>query len=152
MEQRYLCYSKRGKLLYQMQLEAQPVCILPLMLSHLGITLVAVALQGGIVKFFLQRYLVDEFVVPQTVAAMLYGRMGMEDHVLTLTTQTGDLIIKILRRITRFENDIEAATLASKVSASSHRIVDASILDKPKKSSIFVEQAAREKQQAKGKQ
>lgn len=149
MEQRFLCYSKRGKLLYQVQLEAQPVSILPLMLTHLGITLVAVALKGGTVKFFLQRFLVDEFVVPQTVAAMLYGRMGMEDHVLTLTTQTGEIFIKILRRITRFENTIDAAALASKNSTTSQRTVDACILDKPKKSSIFVEQAAREKQQAK---
>ncbi|KAH8390468.1 hypothetical protein KR215_000255 [Drosophila sulfurigaster] len=150
MEQRYLCYSKRGKLLYQVQLEAQPVCILPLMLAHLGLTLVAVALQGGVVKFFLQRYLVDEFVLPETVAAMLYGRMGMEDHVLTLTTQSGEMFIKILRRVTRFETDVVAAAAAANKSATkSQRIADVSILDKPKKSSIFVEQAAREKLKAK---
>ncbi|XP_064544798.1 Bardet-Biedl syndrome 1 protein homolog [Drosophila montana] len=149
MEHRYLCCSKRGKLLYQMQLDAAPVCILPLMLTHLGITLVAVALQGGKVIFFLNRYQVDEFVVPQTVAGMIYGRMGMEDHVLTLITQTGEMIIKILRRITRFEPDPKALALANKDSGVPHKIVDASILDKSKKSSIFVEQAAREKQQAK---
>ncbi|XP_062128230.1 Bardet-Biedl syndrome 1 protein homolog [Drosophila sulfurigaster albostrigata] len=150
MEQRYLCYSKRGKLLYQVQLEAQPVCILPLMLAHLGLTLVAVALQGGVVKFFLQRYLVDEFVLPETVAAMLYGRMGMEDHVLTLTTQSGEMFFKILRRVTRFETDVVAAAAAANKSATkSQRIADVSILDKPKKSSIFVEQAAREKLKAK---
>ncbi|XP_060652211.1 Bardet-Biedl syndrome 1 protein homolog [Drosophila nasuta] len=150
MEQRYLCYSKRGKLLYQVQLEAQPVCILPLMLAHLGLTLVAVALQGGVVKFFLQRYLVDEFVLPETVAAMLYGRMGMEDHVLTLTTTSGEMFIKILRRVTRFETDVVAAAAAANKSATkSQCIADVSILDKPKKSSIFVEQAAREKLKAK---
>lgn len=151
MEHRYLCCSKRGKLLYQMQLDAAPVCILPLMLTHLGITLVAVALQGGKVIFFLNRYQVDEFVVSQTVAGMIYGRMGMEDHVLTLITQTGEMIIKILRRITRFEPDYKALALANKDSGVPHKIVDASILDKSKKSSIFVEQAAREKQQAKCK-
>ncbi|KAH8398752.1 hypothetical protein KR222_002710 [Zaprionus bogoriensis] len=149
MEQRYLCYSKRGKLLYQVPLDAQPVCILPLLLAHLGITLVAVALQGGTVQFYLQRYLVDQFVVPDTVAAMQYGRMGVEEHVLVLTTQTGEVILKILRRITNFEPNTESMALVGRGATTSQPTVDASILDKSKKSSIFVEQAAREKQQAK---
>ncbi|XP_022216762.2 Bardet-Biedl syndrome 1 protein homolog [Drosophila obscura] len=149
MDSRYQCYSKRGKLLYQVQLDSQPVCILPLNLTHLGITLVAVALKGGAVKFFLQRYQVDEFVLEETVDAMLYGRMGMEDHVLTLVTQSGQMIVKILRRVSRFEPKAEALA-GRRLGASDHKLTDgSSILDKPKKSSIFVEQAAREKQQAK---
>lgn len=151
MENHYMCCSKRGKQLYQLQLEAAPVCILPLPLTHLGVTLVAVALQGGKVGFYLNRYMVDEFVVPQTVAGMIYGRMGMEDHVLTLVTESGDIIIKILRRITHFEPDTSAVSLTKKGFAVPQKIGDASILDKSKKSSIFVEQAAREKQQAKCK-
>ncbi|XP_068148701.1 Bardet-Biedl syndrome 1 protein homolog [Drosophila tropicalis] len=147
MDNRFLCYSKRGKLLYQVELEDLPVCILPLSMTHLGITLVAIALKGGLVKFYLQRYLVDELHANETVDAMLYGRMGMEDHVLTLITQTGDIQIKILRRVTRFEPNADA--LKGTTMGDKKLIVDASILDKPKKSSIFVEQAAREKQQAK---
>ncbi|TDG52601.1 hypothetical protein AWZ03_000834 [Drosophila navojoa] len=149
MEHRYMCCSKRGKQLYQLHLESAPVCILPLPLTHLGVTLVAVALQGGKVAFYLNRYMVDEFVVPETVAGMLYGRMGMEDHVLTLITESGEIIIKILRRITRFEPDTSTAALTKKGLAVPRKIGDATILDKSKKSSIFVEQAAREKQQAK---
>lgn len=150
MDNRYLCYSKRGKLLYQVPMSDLPVCLLPLPLTHLGLTLVAIALRGGVVKFYLQRYLVDEFVLEETVDAMLYGRMGMEDHVLTLVTQSGGIVVKILRRVSRFEP--KAGDLANKRALSDNKsIVDASILDKPKKSSIFVEQAAREKQQAKCK-
>lgn len=149
MDNRYLCYSKRGKLLYQVPLQDLPVCILPLPMTHLGLTVVAIALKGGVVKFYLQRYLVDEFTLSETVDAMLYGRMGMEDHVLTLVTQSGNIVVKILRRVSRFEP--KAEDLANKSSGSVQgSIVDASILHKPKKSSIFVEQAAREKQQAKG--
>ncbi|KAH8239968.1 hypothetical protein KR032_009857 [Drosophila birchii] len=148
MDNRYLCYSKRGKLLYQVPLKDLPVCILPLPMTHLGLTLVAIALKGGVVKFYLQRYQVDEFTLSETVDAMLYGRMGMEDHVLTLVTQSGDIVVKILRRVSRFEP--KPGDLGNKRLGSDHgSIVDASILDKPKKSSIFVEQAAREKQQAK---
>ncbi|KAH8297731.1 hypothetical protein KR054_007563 [Drosophila jambulina] len=148
MDNRYLCYSKRGKLLYQVPLSDLPVCILPLPMTHLGLTLVAIALKGGVVKFYLQRYQVDEFALTETVDAMLYGRMGMEDHVLTLVTQSGDIVVKILRRVSRFEP--KPGDLGNKRSGSDQgSIVDASILDKPKKSSIFVEQAAREKQQAK---
>jgi len=150
MDNRYLCYSKRGKLLYQVPMSDLPVCLLPLPLTHLGLTLVAIALRGGVVKFYLQRYLVDEFVLEETVDAMLYGRMGMEDHVLTLVTQSGGIVVKILRRVSRFEP--KTGDLANKRALGDNKsIVDASILDKPKKSSIFVEQAAREKQQAKCK-
>ncbi|XP_030385738.1 Bardet-Biedl syndrome 1 protein homolog [Scaptodrosophila lebanonensis] len=149
MEHFYQCYSKRGKLLYQVQLNALPVCILSLTLSHFGITLLAIALQGGVVQFYLQRYLVDEFVVSSTVAAMLYGRMGMEDHVLTLVTQENQMFVKILRRLARFEPKSSALSLASKTAAGRKKNGDVSILDKPKKSSIFVEQAVREKQHAK---
>jgi len=103
-----------------------------------------------LVKFYLQRYLVDEFSLDETVDAMVYGRMGMEDHVLTLVTQSGGIVVKILRRVSRFEPKL--GDMGSKRSGSDHKsIADASILDKPKKSSIFVEQAAREKQQAKCK-
>jgi len=150
MDNRYLCYSKRGKLLHQVQLGDLPVCLLPLPMIHLGLTLVAIALRGGVVKFYLQRYLVDEFSLDETVDAMVYGRMGMEDHVLTLVTQSGKIVVKILRRVSRFEPKL--GDMGSKRSGSDHKsIADASILDKPKKSSIFVEQAAREKQQAKCK-
>ncbi|KAH8270290.1 hypothetical protein KR018_006571 [Drosophila ironensis] len=148
MDNRYLCYSKRGKLLYQVALPEAPVCLLPLPLTHLGLTLVAIALRGGVVKFYLQRYQVDEFVLPETVDAMLYGRMGMEDHVLTLVTHSGEIVVKILRRVSRFEpkpGDLGLRRLGD----DQNLLVDASILDKPKKSSIFVEQAAREKKQAK---
>jgi len=52
--------------------------------------------------------------------------------------------------VSRFEP--KAGDLANKRALGDNKsIVDASILDKPKKSSIFVEQAAREKQQAKCK-
>ncbi|XP_017071190.1 Bardet-Biedl syndrome 1 protein homolog [Drosophila eugracilis] len=148
MDNRYLCYSKRGKLLYQVQLGELPVSLLPLPMTHLGLNLVAIALKGGVVKFYLQRYLVDEFSLDETVDAMLYGRMGMEDHVLTLVTQSGQIVVKILRRVSRFEP--KPGDLANKRSGNDQKsIVDSSILDKPKKSSIFVEQAEREKQHAK---
>ncbi|KAH8345705.1 hypothetical protein KR067_001832 [Drosophila pandora] len=148
MDNRYVCYSKRGKLLYQVALPAPPVCILPLPLTHLGLTLVAIALKGGMVKFYLQRYQVDEFALEETVDAMLYGRMGMEDHVLTLVTQSGQIVVKILRRVSRFEPRPEDLG-NRRPGGDQNAIADASILDKPKKSSIFVEQAAREKKQAK---
>lgn len=149
MDNRYVCYSKRGKLLYQVTLPAPPVCLLPLPLTHLGLTLVAIALKGGMVKFYLQRYQVDEFALEETVDAMLYGRMGMEDHVLTLVTQSGEIVVKILRRVSRFEPRPEDLG-NRRLGGDQNSIADASILDKPKKSSIFVEQAAREKKQAKG--
>ncbi|XP_037939971.1 Bardet-Biedl syndrome 1 protein homolog [Teleopsis dalmanni] len=144
-DRRLCCYSKKGKQLYNAPLSAVPICMTSVPLPHLGLTLICVALEGGLVQFYMQKYLVDEFQVQSTVVAMLYGRMGLEDCVLSLVTIEGELIVKILRRVAVFE----PGTLVSDKNKQDQKTTDECILQKPKKSSIFVEQAAREKQNPK---
>lgn len=149
MNKRLLCYSKKGKQLYLIPLGKQPICLNSINLQHLGLTLICVALEGGLVQFYMQKYLVDEFETNGTVSSMLFGRMGWEEYVLCLTTIEGDLIVKILKRTATFEPHQDLSTRNILELGIGDDMVDASILEKPKKSSIFVEQIAREKKNAK---
>lgn len=147
MDKRLACYSKKGKQLYVVGLSETPSSMIPIYLPHLGLTLVCVALEGGLVQFYMQRLLVDEFQMESTVMAMLFGRMGYEEHVLTLITEQGHMTVKILRRLANFE---PLPLTASKSTMNEKLPIDNSLFDKPKKSTIFMEQSAREKAHAKG--
>ncbi|KAI8126246.1 hypothetical protein FF38_13487 [Lucilia cuprina] len=146
MDKKLLCYSKKGKQLYMVRLEEQPICMTMVNLTHLGLTLICVALQGGLLQFYMQKYLVDEFQICGTVSSMIFGYLGLEEHVLCLTTIEGDLVIKILKRTASFEPNQK---LSGRGIPHISDMVQNAVLEKPKKSSIFVEQVAREKQNAK---
>lgn len=148
MDKKLLCYSKKGKQLYVVPLEEQAICMCMVNLTHLGLTLICVALREGLVQFYMQKYLVDEFQICGTVSSMVFGYLGLEEHVLSLTTLEGDLIVKILKRTASFEPN---QNLSGRGLPHATDMVKAAVLEKPKKSSIFVEQVAREKQNAKGK-
>lgn len=102
-DQCLMCFSKRGKRMWSANLPEKAICLTPMTLSHLGITLVCVALQSGKVQIYLQKNLVDEFTVAATVTAMIFGRLGQEDHVLALiTTSKLKLIDNLLVTIFSF--------------------------------------------------
>ncbi|EAT38940.1 AAEL009211-PA [Aedes aegypti] len=137
-----LCYSKKGKKLWSVTLPQPAVCMTPVPLPHLGISLVCVALRGGLVQFYCQKKLVDQFYAPETVSAMTFGRLGQEEHVLILVTSDGSLIVKILKRTAEFsttDNIYDIKTASEEASGS---------LQIPKKTKIFVEQTLREKEHA----
>lgn len=58
------CYSKKGKKLWSVDLPSIAICMVPVTLSHLGLSLVCIALDGGIIQIYLQKNLVDQFTVP----------------------------------------------------------------------------------------
>ncbi|XP_065093979.1 Bardet-Biedl syndrome 1 protein homolog [Ochlerotatus camptorhynchus] len=137
-----LCYSKKGKKLWSVTLPQPAVCMTPVPLPHLGISLVCVALRGGLVQFYCQKKLVDQFYAPETVSALTFGRLGQEEHVLILVTSDGSLIVKILKRTAEFaitENIYDTKTTSEEASGN---------LQIPKKTKIFVEQTLREKEHA----
>lgn len=85
-EQSLDCYSKKGKRLWGVQLPDSAMCMDTITLSHVGQTLICVALRGGRVQIYLNKVVVDHFNVAETIAAMTFGRLGQEDHVLVLIT------------------------------------------------------------------
>lgn len=80
------CFSKKGKRLWGVILPDPAVCMVSITLSHVGQTLVCVALRGGLVQIYSNKVIVDQFTVSETVSAMAFGRLGQEDHVLVLIT------------------------------------------------------------------
>lgn len=137
-----MCYSKKGKKLWSVTLPGPSVCMAPVVLAHLGITLVCVALRGGLVQLYSQKNLVDQFTAPDTISAMTFGRLGQEEHVLVLVTVDGSLIVKILKRTADFSSN-------SILGKSSNSTIDSvESLQIPKKTKIFVEQTNRERENA----
>lgn len=83
-----ICFSKRGKRIWFTLLPDKVLCMAPITLAHLGITLVCVGLAGNKVQLYLQKKMVDEFEVDAAVSSMIFGRLGQEDHVLILVTES----------------------------------------------------------------
>lgn len=115
------CYSKKGKRLWGVILPEPAVCMVSITLTHVGQTLVCVALRGGLVQIYSNKVVVDQFDVPgrylhiikpkqkrfcrgmffsvtETVSAMTFGRLGQEDHVLVLISIGKYYFIKICKK------------------------------------------------------
>ncbi|XP_035784786.1 Bardet-Biedl syndrome 1 protein homolog isoform X2 [Anopheles albimanus] len=152
MNRTLVCYSKKGKKLWTVRLPQPAVCLTPVCLPHLGINLVCVGLKGGLVQFYSQRKLVDQFYAPESVASLTFGRLGQEEHVLVLVTVDGSLIVKILKRTAEFvttENIYgDAPGLGDGTAEGSEDSAPPGQLQIPKKTKIFVEQTLREKSHA----
>lgn len=136
------CYSTKGRRLWSASLPETAISMTPVGLDHLSQTLVCVAMQGGLVQLYGQMFLVDQFTAPTTVSALLFGKLGQEDHVLVLVTVNGSLLIKILKRTAEFS--INAALSAT----DGNLPTSAGNLQIPKKSKVFVEQMTRERDNA----
>lgn len=137
---------------------------------------VCVGLKGGLVQLYSQKNLVDQFQAPgeyltlciqklfrqfllvsDTVLAMTFGKLGQEEHVLVLVTNSkfcsllsisisinshlsdGSLLIKILKRTAEFSQNFETG---NKTTAEPSNMSVAI----PKKTKIFIEQTVRERE------
>lgn len=58
------CYSKKGKRLWGVILPAPSICMVSITLTHVGQTLICVALHGGLVQIYSNKVVVDQFSVP----------------------------------------------------------------------------------------
>ncbi|KAL7021319.1 hypothetical protein ACKWTF_011841 [Chironomus riparius] len=134
-----MCYSKKGKMLWSLNMPEAVTCLTPVSLPHLGVSLVCIALANGLVQFYSHKKLVDEFQINGSVLAMYFGKLGLEEQVLVLVTRNGSLLIKILKRTADFSKPIETEDKHEEESTS---------LSIPKKSKIFLEQMERERENA----
>lgn len=57
------CFSKKGKRLWGVILPEPAICMVSITLSHVGQTLVCVALRGGLVQIYSNKVIVDQFSV-----------------------------------------------------------------------------------------
>lgn len=163
------CYTKKGKRLWGVNLSESAICMETITLTHVGQTLICVALRGGLVQIYLNKVVVDHFNVAETVAAMKFGRLGQEDHVLVLITIgnffffdssqilrilhflmlkisygkiEGSLVIKILKRTAEF--------MVETIDFNDRSHERSGSLQIPKKTKVFIEQTIRERENAPG--
>lgn len=85
--EKLLVYSKKGKLLWFVELNERVYSMTPLSLPHLSISMVCVGLRNSI-KIFSKKMLVDEIIVDDYVTAMMFGKLGQEENVLTMITNS----------------------------------------------------------------
>lgn len=76
----------KGKKLWSIQLSANATSLLLIPLLHQSTTLMAVALEGGTICFYNGREMVDTIMAADTIAGMIFGRFGQEEHCLVLLT------------------------------------------------------------------
>ncbi|XP_071446183.1 BBSome complex member BBS1 isoform X2 [Hetaerina americana] len=141
--QKLQSYSRKGKKYWEIFLPAHARAIITVPLVHLGLTLVAVALAGGAVHFYHEKVLVDVMKFPETVSALSFGRYGQEDNTLVAVTYSGVLHVKILKRTSRF--GVEVTEDGQPLPQKKPKDQKLSI---PKKTKEFVENAAKERENA----
>ncbi|KAI8435331.1 hypothetical protein MSG28_003656 [Choristoneura fumiferana] len=127
------CYSKKGKKQWSLNLEHRPVSMTLVPVSHLGLTLAAVALASGHVHLYDGKARRDTIFVRDVASVMKFGQLGQEEHVFIIVTA---------RRRT--------STLTAWVVESSAPTFGHKPWLIPKKSKLFLEQSVRERENAVG--
>jgi Bardet-Biedl syndrome 1 protein len=159
MNQVLSAHTAKAACLWSIRLPA-PICsMISIHIQPLGVRLVAVALRSGDLLFFSERNLVDQMRTDSPVVAMQFGHFGREEHTLVLVTQTGDVLIHILKRTAKFFNmdPISAGCGVTSgaftgISGSStllnSTLPTAAPLHIPKKTKLFVDQTVHERENA----
>ncbi|CAD0196524.1 unnamed protein product [Chrysodeixis includens] len=136
------CYSKKGKKQWCLTLEHRPVAMTLVPVSHLGVTLAAVALASGHVQLYDGKAKRDTVFVRDVVSVMKFGQLGQEEHVLIIITGSGNLMLKILKRTADFSAHAAGVDLSPSVTPGQRPWLI------PKKSKLFLEQSMRERENA----
>lgn len=136
------CYSKKGKKQWCLTLEHRPLALTLVPILHLGVTLTAVALASGHVHLYDGKARRDTIFVRDVVSVMKFGQLGQEEHVLIIVSGGGNLMLKILKRTADF------GAHAAGVEMSPQNPTGQRPWLIPKKSKLFLEQSARERENA----
>ncbi|CAF4843961.1 unnamed protein product [Pieris macdunnoughi] len=137
----FSCYSKKGNKQWWLQLDCHPVAITQVPVTHLGVTLVAVSLVSGHLNLYDGKAKRDSMFIRDIASVIKFGQLGQEEHVFTIITSTGNLMLKILRRTANF------TAHAAGIETSCPTIGKPWLI--PKKSKLFLEQSMRERENAK---
>ncbi|XP_045445998.1 Bardet-Biedl syndrome 1 protein homolog [Melitaea cinxia] len=141
MDNTLACYSRKGRKQWSILLEHRPVAMTLLPIMHLGVTLTAVALSSGHVYMFEGKAKRDTIFVRDVVSVMKFGQLGQEEHVFTIITTTGNLMLKILKRTADFNTEVTGVESCVGATVARPWLI-------PKKSKLFLEQAMRERENA----
>ncbi|GAB1599863.1 Bardet-Biedl syndrome 1 protein-like [Argonauta hians] len=137
MDETLQCLSDKGKHLWSLKLPASVMTMELLDYTVKGVTAVLVALSNCTVHMYQGKVLLDVIHTNDVVNAMKFGRFGREDGNLILTTRSGGLIVKILRR--RADLDVKDVNQGQ-------TLLQGGKLNIPRKTKLFVNQSIRERE------
>ncbi|XP_072944110.1 BBSome complex member BBS1 [Epargyreus clarus] len=135
------CYSKKGKKQWCLNLEYRPVALTLVPVLQLGVTLTGVALASGHLHLYDGQAKRDTIFVRDVVSVMKFGQLGQEEHVFTIVTANGNLMLKILKRTADFNAHAAGVDTPTSQLAAKPWLI-------PKKSKLFLEQSMRERENA----
>ncbi|XP_052737675.1 Bardet-Biedl syndrome 1 protein isoform X2 [Bicyclus anynana] len=130
-----------GKKQWLVSLEQRAVALTLLPVLQLGATLVAVALASGHVHLYDGKATRDTIFLRDVVSVMKFGQLGQEEHVFIIITSNGNLMLKILKRTADFNPHAAGIEPTASAAAQKPWLI-------PKKSKLFLEQSARERENA----
>ncbi|XP_059082200.1 Bardet-Biedl syndrome 1 protein homolog isoform X2 [Tigriopus californicus] len=142
MDETLICFSNKGKKLWQLQLPSPAMCIEPIDILARGVQFTAVGLKSNQVLVFNDKHVVDCFTMNDSVSAMKFGKFGREDNSLVLITSGGGLSVKILKRTAQFEKSESTSGPGTVINNNANNAK----LNIPKKTKLFVDQTARERE------
>ncbi|XP_060528580.1 Bardet-Biedl syndrome 1 protein homolog [Cylas formicarius] len=131
------CFTKRGHRLWSIVMTNSITCLCVVDILHLNTQLLAVGVKSGPIHVYSSRHVVDYVSVPDTPSVLAFGHLGQEENVMTIITSDGSIIFKILKRTAEF-----------KVRNQESNQTTQGTLSLPKRSKLFLEQTARERQHA----
>ncbi|CAM1320405.1 BBS1 (predicted) [Pycnogonum litorale] len=132
-------FTSKGKEIWSVHLPASITAMETMVLTDRDISLMVVALGNSTVLFYREDCIIDTVHTTDIVTGIKFGRFGREDNTLILTTRSGGLIIKILKRTAQYnftkcnDNDNEVTRL-----------------NIPKKTRLFIDQTMRERENSVG--
>lgn len=133
-------FHVKGKKNYSLYLPAPIVCMEALNVVRARmVKCLIVSLSNGELRVYNEKHLVSIYHMADTVQGMHFGRFGREDNVLTCTTASGSLQVKILPR----QADLEISS--QHTGPPPEQDIP---LQVPKKTKLYVEQTQREREQA----
>lgn len=158
MNQVLTAHTLKAACLWSIRVPA-PICaMISIHIQTLGVRLVAVALRSCDLLFFNERHLVDQIRTDSAVISMHFGHFGREEHTLVLITESGDVLIYILKRTAKFFNmdpvtagcGVTSGSFSSSSNTSttllSSTLPTAAPLHIPKKTKLFVDQTMHERE------
>lgn len=139
MDQMLHCFTAKGKTLWTVKMPATIMTLEVIDFKPKGFKAVAVALANRQVQIYKEKYLVDIIHTEDVVTGIRFGRFAREDGTMVMSTKSGSLFVKILKRSAKFE---ERALTAGPPAAQNVK------LNVPKKTKLFVDQTLKERENA----
>eukprot|EP00397_Hematodinium_sp_SG-2012_P023204 GEMP01024096.1.p1 GENE.GEMP01024096.1~~GEMP01024096.1.p1 ORF type:complete len:593 (+),score=123.82 GEMP01024096.1:73-1851(+) len=140
MDQQIHGYHFKGKKIWSLQMPAPIVTMCALQSRNVNAKALLVSLNNGEVRCYNGKHLANTIYIPNDYATgMIFGQYGREENALVMSLKSGGIMVKMLYR---------NATLQPPEQRAGPPPEQDIPLNVPKKTKLYVEQTAREREQA----